>query len=113
MNSGTCFRTPAPVLELWRERFGLEALTPDELDPYFRRVERELNVAQVPPELAGNNALVVKRGADALGWSGDFIYRNAKGCVGSGVCAFGCPTGAKQHAGVTYVPRAWEAGATT
>ena len=113
VNSGTCFRTPAPVLELWRERFGLEALTPQELDPYFRRVERELNVAQVPAELAGNNALVVKRGADALGWSGDFIYRNAKGCVGSGVCAFGCPTGAKQHTGVTYVPRAWEAGATT
>jgi len=113
VNSGTCFRTPAPVLELWRERFGLEELTPEALDPFFRRVERELNVAQVPAELAGNNALVVKRGADALGWSGDFIYRNAKGCVGSGVCAFGCPTGAKQHTGVTYVPKAWEAGATT
>ena len=56
---------------------------------------------------------MVKRGADALGWSGDFIYRNARGCVGSGVCAFGCPTSAKQHAGMTYVPRAWDAGATT
>lgn len=113
VNSGTCFRTPAPVLERWRERFGLEALTPEELDPYFRRVERELSVAQVPPELAGNNALVAKRGADALGWSGDFIYRNAKGCVGSGVCAFGCPASAKQHTGITYVPRAWDAGAVT
>ena len=113
INSGTCFRTPEPVLALWRERFGLEELTSAELDPYFRRVERELSVAQVPPELAGNNALVVKRGADALGWSGDFIYRNAKGCIGSGVCAFGCPTNAKQHTGITYVPRAWDAGATT
>ena len=113
INSGTCFRTPAPVLELWRERFGLEALDEAALDPFFRRVERELNVSQVPPELAGNNALVVKRGADALGWSGDFIYRNVKGCVGSGVCAFGCPTSAKQHTGLTYVPRAWEAGAVT
>ena len=28
-----------------------------------------------------------RAGADALGWSGDFIFRNAKGCVGSGVCA--------------------------
>ena len=113
VNSGTCFRTPPGVLEAWRERFGLEQLTPDELDPYFRRVERELNVSQVPPELAGRNALVVKRGADALGWSGDFIFRNAKGCIGSGVCAFGCPTAAKQHTGQTYVPRAWEAGAVT
>lgn len=113
INSGTCFRTPEPILDMWRERFGLEALTASELDPYFRRVEREINVAQVPPELAGNNALVAKRGADALGWSGDFIYRNAKGCVGSGVCAFGCPTSAKQHTGITYVPKAWDAGATT
>jgi choline dehydrogenase-like flavoprotein len=113
VNSGTCFRTPPQVLRRWAERFGLEQLTPKELDPYYRRVERELNVAQVPPELAGNNAHVVKRGADALGWSGDFLFRNAKGCVGSGVCAFGCPTSAKQHVGLTYVPRAWDAGATT
>jgi choline dehydrogenase-like flavoprotein len=113
INSGTCFRTPAYVLERWRREFGLEALTEEALEPFFRRVERTINVAQVPPELAGGNADVVRRGAEALGWSGDFLYRNAKGCVGSGVCAFGCPTGAKQHVGITYVPRAWEAGATT
>jgi choline dehydrogenase-like flavoprotein len=113
VNSGTCFRTPDHVLERWGSEFGLEALTPAELDPFFGRVERELSVSQVTPELAGNNALVAKRGADALGWSGDFIHRNARGCVGSGVCAFGCPTGAKQHTGITYVPRAWEAGAVT
>jgi choline dehydrogenase-like flavoprotein len=113
VNSGTCFRTPPGVLDVWGERFGLDELAVTELDPYFRRVERELSVSQVPPELAGRNALVVKRGADALGWSGDFIFRNAKGCVGSGVCAFGCPTSAKQHTGQTYVPRAWEAGAVT
>ncbi|HEX2015571.1 MAG TPA: GMC family oxidoreductase [Solirubrobacteraceae bacterium] len=113
VNSGTCFRTPAPVLELWRRRFGLEAFTEEELDPYFRRVERILNVAQVPAELAGRNAEVVRRGADALGLSGDYLYRNVRGCVGSGVCAYGCPTGAKQHVGITYVPQAWAAGATT
>jgi choline dehydrogenase-like flavoprotein len=113
VNSGTCFRTPAAVLEMWAREFGLEALTPGEVDPFFRRVERVLNVVQVPPDLAGNNALVVKRGADALGWSGDFMYRNVRGCVGSGVCAFGCPTSAKQHTGITYVPMAWDAGATT
>ena len=113
VNSGTCFRTPAPVLEHWRRAFGLEALTEEELDPYFRRVERELNVSQVPPEIAGANAAVVRRGVERLGWSGDFVYRNVRGCVGSGVCNFGCPTGAKQHVGITYVPRAWAAGATT
>jgi choline dehydrogenase-like flavoprotein len=113
VNSATCFRTPAPVLELWAERFGLSELAEAELDPYFRRVERELNVSKTPAELAGRNAAIVKRGADRLGWSGDFIYRNVRGCVGSGVCNFGCPASAKQHVGVTYVPKAWEAGATT
>src|SRR3712207_1434086 len=98
---------------MWGERFGLEELTADALDPFYRRVERELNVAQVPPELAGRNAAVVKRGADALGWHGDYIFRNVRGCVGSGVCTFGCPTSAKQHTGLTYVPKAWDAGATT
>src|SRR5918912_2653022 len=86
VNSGTCFRTPRAVLEMWGERFGLDALGEAELDPFFRRVERIQNVVQVPPEYAGRNALVVKRGADALGWSGDFIYRNVRGCVGSGIC---------------------------
>jgi choline dehydrogenase-like flavoprotein len=113
VNSGTCFRTPPPVLAMWGERFGLDELSAATLDPFFRRVEREINVAQVPPELAGHNAEVVKRGADALGWRGDYIFRNVRGCVGSGVCTFGCPTSAKQHTGLTYVPRAWDAGATT
>jgi len=113
VNSGTCFRTPDHVLARWRDEHGLPSLTPAQLEPFFRRVEHEIHVAQVPPELAGANADVVRRGAEALGVSGDFLFRNAKGCVGSGVCAFGCPTGAKQHTGITYMPKAWAAGATT
>jgi len=104
INSATCVRTPASVLARWRNQLGLEELTEDELEPWFRRVERELNVVKVPPDLAGRNAEVVRRGVEALGWSGDLLYRNVRGCVGAGVCAFGCPSGAKQHTGVTYVP---------
>ena len=54
---------------------------------------------------------MARRGAEALGWSHGYLKRNARGCVGSGVCAFGCPTSAKQHTGITYVPRARAAGA--
>ena len=95
---------PPPCSSCGASDFGLEELTRAALEPFFRRVERELNVAQVPAELAGRNAAVVRRGAEALGWSGDFLCRNVRGCVGSGVCAFGCPAGAKQHVGITYVP---------
>ncbi|HEV3093889.1 MAG TPA: GMC family oxidoreductase [Solirubrobacteraceae bacterium] len=110
VNSGTCFRTPPAVLERWGREFGLEV---DErsLQPCFERVERALSVAEVTPELAGANAAVARRGAERLGWSHGYLRRNARGCVGSGVCAFGCPTSAKQHTGITYVPRAERAGA--
>jgi len=112
VNSGTCFRTPAHVLARWRDEFGLDALADAAtLDPCFARVEQALSIAEVTPELAGRNAAVAQRGAQALGWSHGFLRRNARGCVGSGVCAFGCPTSAKQHVGITYVPRAEAAGA--
>jgi len=112
VNSGTCFRTPPAVLERWRGEFGLEALADEQaLDPCFARVEQALSISEVTPELAGRNAAVARRGAEALGWSHGFLRRNARGCVGSGVCAFGCPTSAKQHVGITYIPRAEAAGA--
>jgi choline dehydrogenase-like flavoprotein len=113
VNSGTCFRTPDRVLERWQADFGLEQLGPQQLAPVFDRVERTLGVAEVPPEIAGANAALTRRGAERLGWSGGYVRRNARGCQGSGVCAFGCPTGAKQHAGDAYLAPARKAGALT
>lgn len=112
INSGTCFRTPEAVLNSWASDYGLR-IDAAGLDPFFRRVERIVNVVQVSPEVAGRNAAIARRGAERLGWSGDYIFRNARGCVGSGVCAFGCPTSAKQHTGITYMAAAWNAGAET
>jgi choline dehydrogenase-like flavoprotein len=110
VNSATCFRTPPHVLDRWASAFGLE-LDEATLRPCFERVERALSVAEVTPELAGANAEVARRGAERLGWSHGYLRRNARGCVGSGVCVFGCPTSAKQHTGITYIPRASAAGA--
>ncbi len=110
VNSGTCFRTPARVLDRWASEFGLD-LDERSLSPCFERVEEALSVSEVTPELAGGNAAVARRGAERLGWSHGYLRRNARGCVGSGVCAFGCPTSAKQHTGITYIPRAQSAGA--
>ena len=106
VNSGTCFRAPDHVRRHWREDLGLELG-----DAHYAQVEREIHVTRVTEDIAGNNALVAKRGAEALGWSGRFLDRNARGCRGSGVCAFGCPTGAKQHTGQTYMKWAADAGA--
>jgi len=108
VNSGTCFRTPPAVLDRWSGEHGIDGLT----DACFERVERAIGVAEVAPALAGPNAALLRRGAERLGWSGGYLRRNARGCQGSGVCAFGCPTGAKQHVGEVYLPRARAAGAT-
>jgi choline dehydrogenase-like flavoprotein len=110
VNSGTCFRTPARVLERWAREYGLD-VDEESLRACFERVEEALSVSEVTPELAGGNAAVARRGAERLGWSHGYLRRNARGCVGSGVCAFGCPTSAKQHTGITYIPRAERAGA--
>jgi choline dehydrogenase-like flavoprotein len=106
VNSGTCFRAPEKVLSRWRDELDLDLEA-----RHYAQVEKEIHVTRVTEDIAGNNALVARRGAEALGWSGHFLDRNANGCVGSGVCAFGCPTGAKQHTGETYMRWAREAGA--
>ena len=109
MNSGHVLPHPAARCSArWGREHGIEPIS----DEVFERVEEALGVAEVPPELAGRNAAVIRRGAERLGWSGGYLRRNARGCQGSGVCAFGCPTGAKQHVGEVYLPRALEAGAT-
>ena len=96
------------VLATGEREFGLDGCSPESLDPFFRRVERELNVAQVPPELAGRNAEVVKRGVDALGWSGDYIHRNATAASARACARSAARPRPSSTSGITYVPRAWD-----
>jgi choline dehydrogenase-like flavoprotein len=110
INSGTCFRTPESVLDLWNREFGLE-IDVAALDGIFEEVEDIIHAAPVEPDVLGKNAEVFRRGADKLGWHGRPLVRNARGCRGSGRCVFGCPTNAKQGTHLSYVPRALVAGA--
>ena len=111
VNSGTCFRAPDRVLERWSTEFGVKGSSPSELQPYYEAVEAVLNVRPVPWEVLGPNGMAAHRGAVALGLSGGPLLRNIADCHGCGQCAFGCPTGAKQAMHVSYLPRAWRAGA--
>jgi choline dehydrogenase-like flavoprotein len=104
INSGTCFRTPDFVLDAW----GMDR---DEMGPYFDEVEAILEVAPVSGDIMGANGDVMDAGRRALGYSGGPIRRNARGCHGSGVCAFGCPLDAKLGMHLTYLPLASKAGA--
>lgn len=112
INSGTCFRTPDKVLSAWGSQWGIEAIDPAAMTPFFDRVERIMHVMPVPEELLGENAKVFRRGVKALGLHGAPMQRNIDGCRGCGVCAFGCPSDAKQSTHISYLPRAQKHGAT-
>lgn len=111
VNSGTCFRTPETVLREWESEFGLEGFDPVSMAPVFDRVESILRVKPVPWEIIGENARIFDRGVRALGLHGEPILRNIEGCRGCGVCAFGCPSDAKQAMHLSYLPLAEKAGA--
>jgi hypothetical protein len=112
VNSGTCFRTPDRVLRTWQRELGLDELGPDQLAPYFERVESVLRVEPARPEFLGGNGRVIARGCNALGFTRHGpLKRNAPECDGQGVCCFGCPTDAKRSTNVSYIPLALKAGA--
>ncbi len=112
INSGTCYRAPDYVLDSWQREHGVADIDEPHLRPYFERVERELNVQPVEDAIYGKNSRLFQRGSEALGFAGARIPRNERGCMGTGVCAFGCPQDAKQAMHVSYVPKAVAAGAT-
>ena len=111
INSGTCFRTPDKVLRTWESQYGLDGYDSATLAPLFERVERLLNVTPVPWDIIGKNAEVFDRGVRALGLRGEPIRRAIRGCRGCGMCAFGCPSDAKQAMHVSYLPMAAARGA--
>ncbi len=109
INSGTCFRAPEPVLESWRERYGV-AWAGDLSDDYAE-AEEMLRVTQLDPERMGRNGQLAMEGAAAIGASGAPIHRNAGNCVQCSSCPFGCEIDAKRGMHVSYLPRAVAAGA--
>jgi choline dehydrogenase-like flavoprotein len=109
INSGTCFRAPEPVLDEWRDRYGVAWA--GRLDPDFAEAEEFLRVTPLDPEQMGRNGQLAMEGAAALGVSGGPISRNAGNCVQCSSCPYGCRIDAKRGMHVSYLPRAVAAGA--
>jgi choline dehydrogenase-like flavoprotein len=109
INSGTCFRAPAEVLDEWRDEHGVGWA--HDLDPYFVEAEEFLRVTALDPERMGRNGQLAMEGAAAIGASGGPISRNAGSCVQCSSCPYGCEIDAKRGMHVSYLPRAVAAGA--
>lgn len=110
VNSGTCYRMPERVFHRWQTQLGLTDYTPEEMAPYYERVEAVLGVDYAAPRLLGGGAHAIARGADKLGFRHGPLRRNAPDCDGQGICCFGCPTDAKRSTNVSYVPMALQSG---
>ncbi len=112
VNAAVCFRVPDQVLEVWRSEHGLENLSPQELAPYFERVERNLSIRQNAPHEVNYNGQLLIEGAKKVGIPASATPRNVKNCALSGHCISGCRTDRKQSMLVSYLPWASELGAT-
>jgi hypothetical protein len=111
INSGTAMRTPPETLKAWQAD-GLHELTEENLEPYFKEVEKVLCVQQADPKHVGQLGEIMRTGAEGMGFKEmGPLPRNAEGCDGQGLCQFGCPTDAKKSTNVSYIPLALDAGA--
>jgi choline dehydrogenase-like flavoprotein len=111
LNSAICFRTPERVLKTWQKDYGIDWADVQTLTPIFEEVERAIGVTKTRADQANTHNLLFKRGVEALGLSGDFIARNAPGCVGCGLCGLGCPLGLKGSVDRNLIPFALGKGA--
>lgn len=111
VNDALCWRPPPEVLARWRGEHGLPGLTDAAFAPHVERVWAEIGAAPTERRNLSRNARLLARGAERLGWAGEAMHRNVRGCANLGLCNLGCPSGAKQSALVTWVPRAERAGA--
>jgi choline dehydrogenase-like flavoprotein len=111
VNSAIAWRAPEDVWDDWASRFGLGGVVDARmLEPHYARLERDLSVRRVPPEVMGENNRLFVEQARARGIEAAPMARYDGGCTGSGMCLTGCPTAAKQSMSVTYVPAALRTG---
>ncbi|MFN8644941.1 MAG: NAD(P)-dependent oxidoreductase, partial [Candidatus Binatia bacterium] len=106
-----CFRTPEPILELWRRDAGVRDMLGADLLPSFERVEAMLKVKPIRPDEVNALNDKIRIGCEKLGYRGFVTNHNREHCTQSGFCLLGCPFDAKQSMLITYVPAAAQAGA--
>jgi len=110
INSGTALAPPREWLARWDAETGGGFCS--ELPTFVAKASALIGVTVPPRSLLGASAHLFEQGLHAQGRAGAYVLpRNAPACKGSGVCCFGCPTGAKQSTDRAFLPTALAAGA--
>ncbi len=95
INSAIAWRAPADVLDGWTDVIGDDRFSAAALAPTYDTLWALLGIWSTRLDIAGENNTLIVRGAAALGYEGGYLERATPGCVGCGVCYYGCPTGGK------------------
>jgi choline dehydrogenase-like flavoprotein len=106
INSAICFRCPDSILEEWHGEYGCDTVEIPRFGAYFDRIWETLGVTVQSLEIQRLNNIVFRDGARKLGLSAEFLPRSAPGCVGCGICQYGCPTGGKSSVDRTFLVEA-------
>jgi nucleoside-diphosphate-sugar epimerase/choline dehydrogenase-like flavoprotein len=105
INSGFWHRLPPDCYHRWRTDALLDDFTPERMEGYFERAERDLSVSLLGPAREPVSSAVFRRGIERLGWDFFEVPRCQRD---PGASAFAA--GAKQSMRQTYLPRARAAG---
>lgn len=104
-------RTPESILENWAREHAVSGLSPEELEPIFESVERDLCVTDIGESDRNANNRMLELGARELGWRAGPLRHSRSDCRGSGLCALGCPFDAARNAANVLIPGALSRGA--
>jgi len=107
---GDSFRTPEDRLERWRTQNGIDWMTPEELNPHWDVIEKELGIHIAGPELFNENNRLVKAGCEKLGIDGHAVPTARVDCIACGWTQYGCAYNRKSSQLITTIPRISKAG---
>jgi choline dehydrogenase-like flavoprotein len=112
INGGLIWRTPPWILEEWNYDHGLEGYSQKDLEKHFETIEKDLHVVRHELDEKENlDSLKLLKASEQLNWKYVMVPRAVNDCTNKNLCPTGCPTGAKQSALETYIPRAMKNGA--
>lgn len=111
INASDVVPPPDGVLEFWRSRHGLGSFAPDKVRPYVARALEDLSAVPIEQHQLNKANLLLKEGAERLGYRGGAMMHNRVNCAGLGTCLIGCPLNTKRNPRFVAIPRALERGA--
>lgn len=111
LDATVCDRVPAFVLKQWQQEHGLENLTEADINAHYEKIENRLAVHENESHEINDNANIIARGCEAMGWGWKPVSRNVSQCALTGHCIAGCASDRKQSMLVTYLPWAVASGA--